>query len=151
MSKGMWVVGTGGRLVVSASSTELPNMFPGGGYRITSSRYEIVIIKSILNFNPRPTQTNHMVRVAQYLVFCLVLCNFCLLTFGHCIVCHSSSIYGFWLRLWYLHIVLLGNNTESLIVDHRWCHLCRVLYFFLVEYHSCTFRKIVIALQPLQS
>jgi hypothetical protein len=39
----------------------------------------------------------------------LVLCicfvdsflSFCLFYFGHCVVCHSS-IYGFWLPLWYL-------------------------------------------------
>jgi hypothetical protein len=27
--------------------------------------------------------------------------SFCTFSFGHCVVC-SSSIYGFWLRLWYL-------------------------------------------------
>ena len=48
-----------------------------------------------------------MVRVAQYIVFCLVFCNCCLFSFGHCILCHSS-IYGFWLLLWYLRFTASG-------------------------------------------
>ena len=49
---------------------------------------------------------------------CLVLCVFCRLLFvllyfffGHCVVC-SSSIYGFWLPLWYLQTLL----TSGLLV-----------------------------------
>ena len=39
----------------------------------------------------------------------LVLCvMFCRLLFGHCAVC-SSSIYGFWLPLWYLQTLLVTN------------------------------------------
>jgi len=34
---------------------------------------------------------------------CLSFCNFSL---GHCVVC-SSSIYGFWLPLWYLQALLM--------------------------------------------
>ena len=44
------------------------------------------------------------VGVAPYLVLCVffvVRClSFCTFSFGHCVVC-SSSIYGFWLPLWY--------------------------------------------------
>jgi hypothetical protein len=36
------------------------------------------------------------------LVFCIVVCiSLCSFSFGHCIVC-PSSIYSFWLPLWYL-------------------------------------------------
>jgi hypothetical protein len=49
------------------------------------------------------------VRVARSLVLyvcfvdrCLYFCTF---SFGHCVVC-SSSIYGFWLPLWYLQTLL---------------------------------------------
>ena len=35
---------------------------------------------------------------------CLLFCHF---YFGHCIVC-SSSIYGFWLHLWYLLVIVLS-------------------------------------------
>ena len=45
------------------------------------------------------------VDVAPYLVLCVffvVRClSFCTFSFGHCVVC-SSSIYEFWLPLWYL-------------------------------------------------
>ena len=51
------------------------------------------------------------VRVTQSLVFCVMLVDcclsFCLFSFGHCVVC--SSIYRFWLPLWYLQ-TLLDNS-----------------------------------------
>ena len=49
------------------------------------------------------------VRVTRSLVLyvCFVdrCLSFCTLSFGHCVVC-SSSIYGFWLPLWYLQTLL---------------------------------------------
>jgi hypothetical protein len=54
------------------------------------------------------------VRVTRALVLyvcfvdrCLSLCTF---SFGHCVVC-SSSIYGFWLPLWYLQTLLSYIGT----------------------------------------
>ena len=50
------------------------------------------------------------VRVTRSLVLyvCFVDCclSFCTFSFGHCVVC-SSSIYGFWLPLWYLQTLLI--------------------------------------------
>jgi hypothetical protein len=50
------------------------------------------------------------VRVTRSLVLCVYfvdLClSFCTFSFGHCVVC-SSSIYGFWLPLWYLQTLLI--------------------------------------------
>jgi hypothetical protein len=51
----------------------------------------------------------HSVRqVLKSLVLCVDFVDHCLsfcpFSFGHCIVC-SSSIYGVWIPLWYLHIV----------------------------------------------
>ena len=40
---------------------------------------------------------------------CLFFCNF---SFGYCVVC-SSSIYGFWLPLWYLQIRLTAEKCHS--------------------------------------
>ena len=34
----------------------------------------------------------------------MIVCTFVLFSFGHCVVC--SSIYGFWLPLWYLQTLL---------------------------------------------
>ena len=49
------------------------------------------------------------VRVTRSLVLyvCFVdrCLSFCPLSFGHCVVC-SSSIYGFWLPIWYLQTLL---------------------------------------------
>ena len=49
------------------------------------------------------------VRVARSLIFCVVFCRSFFFSFypfslGHCVVC-SSSIYGFWLSLWYLQTI----------------------------------------------
>jgi hypothetical protein len=49
------------------------------------------------------------VRVPGSLVLCVCFVDcylsFCTFSFGHCVVC-SSSVYGFWLPLWYLQIIL---------------------------------------------
>ena len=51
------------------------------------------------------------VRVTRSLVWyaCFVdrCLSFCTFSFGHCVVC-SSSIYGFWLPLWYLQTLLIS-------------------------------------------
>ena len=59
------------------------------------------------------------VRVALSLVLCVCFVDRCLsfcTFFCHCVVC-SSSIYGFWLPLWYLQTLLLSyvryNNEHS--------------------------------------
>jgi hypothetical protein len=38
--------------------------------------------------------------------------TFCIFSFGHCVVC-SSSIYGFWLRLWYLQTFLITISKSE--------------------------------------
>ena len=40
---------------------------------------------------------------------CLSLCTF---SFGHCVVC-SSSIYGFWLHLWYFQTLLVSFSLYT--------------------------------------
>jgi hypothetical protein len=53
------------------------------------------------------------VRVTRSLVLCVGFVDrclsFCPFSFDHCVVC-SSSIYGFWLPLWYLQ-TLLDTDT----------------------------------------
>jgi hypothetical protein len=44
---------------------------------------------------------------------CLYFCTF---SFGHCVVC-SSSIYGFWLPLWYRQTLLTTESTTNKNVD----------------------------------
>ena len=59
------------------------------------------------------------VRFTRFLVLCVCFVDrflsFCTFSFGHCVVC-SSSIYGFWLPLWYLQ-TLFTVNLEKLKVQ----------------------------------
>ena len=56
------------------------------------------------------------VRVTRSLALCVCFVDRCLscctFSFGHCVVC-SSSIYGFWLPLWYLQTLL--TQVSSLL------------------------------------
>ena len=42
----------------------------------------------------------------------------CTFSFGHCVVC--SSIYGFWLPIWYLQTLLLLLLGASMSFPHSW-------------------------------
>ena len=74
----------------------------------------------------RSTWVHHLVfcgvHVIQSLVLyeCFIDCclSFSTLSFGHCVFC-SSSIYGFWLPLWYL---------QTLLVIWSPCSICRFTY-----------------------
>jgi len=58
------------------------------------------------------------VRVTRSLILyvCFVdrCLSFCTFSFDHCVVC-SSSIYGFWLPLWYLQTLLLTDNILTVL------------------------------------
>jgi len=62
------------------------------------------------------------VRATRLLALCVRFIDrclsFCSFSFGHCVVC-SSSIYGFWLRLWYLQILLILTVGWRLRLHHR--------------------------------
>ena len=62
----------------------------------------------------RSSQVFSGVRVTRSLDLCVCFVDCCLsictfFSFGHCVVC-SSSIYGFWLPLWYLQTLLKDNG-----------------------------------------
>jgi len=56
------------------------------------------------------------IRVSRSLVLCVCFVDRCLsfwtFSFGHCVVC-SSSIYRFWLALWYLQTLLSLQNIQT--------------------------------------
>jgi hypothetical protein len=54
--------------------------------------------------------------VNRCLSFLFSFCNF---PFGHCVVC-SSSIYGFWLPLWYLQTLLPSNDCKYIRIRRAW-------------------------------
>ena len=83
------------------------------------------------------------VRVTRSLVLyvCFVdrCLSFCTFSFGHCVVC-SSSIYGFWLPLWYLQTLLIRyiyySNLQFLCNVIRYhpsgiCDLSRIWLSYL--------------------
>ena len=53
--------------------------------------------------------------------------SFCTFSFGHCVVC-SSSIYGFWLPLWYLQ-TLVGHVQLYIHIIHLFNHFKNKYYF----------------------
>ena len=58
-------------------------------------------------------------RVTRSLVLCVCLVDrclsFCSFSFGHCVVC-PSSIYEFWLPLWYLQTLPVSKSNISMIL-----------------------------------
>jgi hypothetical protein len=61
----------------------------------------------------------------KWLYVCFVdrCLSFCTFSFGHCVVC-SSSIYGFWLPLWYLQVLLPLNCVDEVCVYTYHSHNC---------------------------
>jgi len=51
--------------------------------------------------------TRSLVECVCFVDRCL---SFCLISLGHCVVC-PSSIYAFWLPLWYLQTLLITENN----------------------------------------
>jgi hypothetical protein len=84
------------------------------------------------------------VRVTRSLVLCVCFIDcclsFCTFSFGHCVVC-SSSIYEFWLLIWYLQTLLyslwldLTGGIETKIFSTR-------------NYHYCDNTTTVVQIQP---
>jgi hypothetical protein len=80
------------------------------------------------------------VRLAWTLVFCVLFLDHCLslCPLGHCIVC-ASSIYGFWLPLWYLQSFRSSNTESDLLYGIRnfscmTCESCaNIFWFFFLE------------------
>jgi hypothetical protein len=78
--------------------------------------------------------------------------SFCTFSFGHCVVC-SSSIYGFWLRLWYLQALLKVRIywpdkviwTEDLVQVQNMCYTFLMYNFsrvFFANYYAYSFGSI---------
>ena len=63
------------------------------------------------------------VRVTRSLVLCVCFVDrclsFCPFSFGHCVFC-SSSLYGFWLPLWYLQTLLTHTLKAIFMLTSIW-------------------------------
>jgi hypothetical protein len=73
--------------------------------RVPLAKQELLILQE----HPSSPPVFIVVRVTRSLVLCVCYVDRCLafytFSFGHCVVC-SFSIYGVWLPLWYLQILL---------------------------------------------
>ena len=71
--------------------------------------------------------TRSLVLYVYFVDLCLSFCTF---SFGHCVVC-SSSIYGFWLPLWYLQTLLTKLSRVyllfSLFINFYLCYILKHL------------------------
>jgi len=72
------------------------------------------------------------VRVIRSLVLCVCFVDcclsFCTFSFGYCVVC-SSSIYGFWLPLWYLQTLLILPRARIAYMFCSTWNLTFIVYF----------------------
>jgi hypothetical protein len=77
--------------------------------RVPLVEQELLILPEHLSSPPgfsRVRVTRSLVLYVCFVDHCLSFCTF---SFRHCVVC-SSSIYGFWLRLWYLQTFLIPSQ-----------------------------------------
>ena len=78
--------------------------------------------------------TRSLVLYVCFVDHCLSVCTF---SFGHCVVC-SSSIYGFWLPLWYLQALL--NVTCLPYILHM--NTTVVTFIFLsINFNGLTYKE----------
>jgi hypothetical protein len=89
-----------------------------GQYGQTSMKIYVLIVETIHLYSlheGKRDQSFSGVRVTRSLVWCVCFVDRCLsictFSFGHCVVC-SSSIYGFWLPLWYLQTLLTNSEKK---------------------------------------
>ena len=81
------------------------------------------------------------VSVTRPLVVCVCFVDrclsFCTFYFGHCVVCYSS-IYGFWLSVWYLQILLAVGRINRIyfILVHRYTYLSYLILICWKNYQK---------------
>ena len=90
----------------------------GNGFRLTRRvplvEQELPILPEHLSSPPvfnGVHVTRSLILFVCFVDRCLSLCTF---SFGHCVVC-PSSIYGFWLPLWYLQTLLVTSGKSQKI------------------------------------
>ena len=80
--------------------------------RVPLVEQELLILPEHLSSPPVFSGVRVTRSLVLYVCFvdrCLFFCSF---SFGHCVVC-SSSIYRFWLPLWYLQTLLIESKSKG--------------------------------------
>jgi len=72
---------------------------------------------------PKEATVFSWVHVTRSLALCVCFVSrclsFCPVSFDHCVVC-PSSIYGFWLPLWYMQTLLSMKTTTFKLQKIQW-------------------------------
>jgi hypothetical protein len=96
-------------LVVNTSRSFPHSLITGFVTRLTRRvalvEQELLTLPQHLSSPPVFTGVRVTRSLVLYVCFVDRCLSFCTFSFGHCVVC-SSSIYGFWLPLWYLQTLL---------------------------------------------
>jgi hypothetical protein len=82
--------------------------------RVLLVEQELLILPEHLSSPPVFSWVHVTRSLVLYVCFVDRCLSFCTFSFGHCVVC-SSSIYGFWLPLWYLTF-----KNKWYFVQHIW-------------------------------
>ena len=80
----------------------------------------ILSMRNKLDWEKHIGRRKHIIRYFVHLFISFVVCPFCTFSVGHSVF-WSSSIYGFWLPLWYLQTLL---NVNLLIVVSFCVNIC---------------------------
>jgi hypothetical protein len=73
------------------------------------------ILLETIGLVPRKSVFFYSIYIVLYVCFVDRCLSFCIVSFGHCVVC-SSLIYGFWLPLWYLQTLHGTAITWKILV-----------------------------------
>jgi hypothetical protein len=79
--------------------------------RVPLVEQELLILPEHLSSPPVFSGVRVTRSLVLYVCFVDRCLSFCTFSFGHCVVC-SSSIYGFWLPLWYLQTLLKQSKCK---------------------------------------
>ena len=79
--------------------------------RVPLVEQELLILPKHLSSPPVFSGVRVTRSLVLYVCFVDRCLSFCTFSFGHCVVC-SSSIYGFWLPLWYLQNLLKQSKCK---------------------------------------
>ena len=113
-----------GYVAIVNTSRSFPHLWPITGF-VTRLTRRVPLVEQKLITLPKHLSSPPVfseVRVTRSLVLwvCFVdrCLSFCTFSFGHCVVC-SSSIYGFWLPLWYFQILFTRSLSLWLFYTLR--------------------------------
>jgi len=85
--------------------------------RVSLVEQEVITLPEYLSSPPVFSGVSITRSLVLYVCFVDRCLSFSTFSFGNCVVC-SSSIYGFWLPLWYLQNLLISN--ELFLLLHRY-------------------------------